>query len=134
MRKRNKIIISLLAVSSLVLILMGSCSKKVNTLKDLPTLTTDNVSSINNQSADCGGEIISEGSSPVNDRGVCWGISPNPTTLGTHLSASGSGNSFFVQLTGLASNTVYYARAYAENNEGTGFGNQVTFTTIASKN
>ena len=46
---------------------------------------------------------------------------------------NGSGiGTFSSSLTGLSSNITYYARAYATNSAGTGYGNEVTFTTSNS--
>lgn len=61
--------------------------------------------------------------------GVCWSTSPNPTTANdctTDGIASGVYNTI---LTGLLGNTTYYVRAYSTNLAGTGYGNEISFTT-----
>lgn len=81
--------------------------------------------------ATCGGNVISDGGSEVAERGVCWATTPNPTTSGSHL-ASGTGTGdFSVNLSGLTANTTYHVRAYAVNEKGTAYGDDVTFRTEA---
>lgn len=55
----------------------------------------------------------------------------NPT-IANNKTSDGTGiGSFTSSLTGLTAGTTYYVRAYATNSAGTGYGNQVTFTTSA---
>jgi uncharacterized protein (TIGR02145 family) len=100
-------------------------------IKDiLPTLNTTTVSNIAHYSATSGGEIILENNSSVTSRGVCWSTSLYPTITNDH-TEDGSGIGVFTSnLTGLLSNTTYYVRAYATNNEGTSYGNQFSFITL----
>jgi len=96
---------------------------------DLPTVTTNIVSNITQTSATCGGNITDQGSSSVSVKGVCWSTSSNPTTSDSHTTDGIGPGSFTSNITGLTANTPYYARAYATNNAGTAYGNQVNFTT-----
>lgn len=69
---------------------------------------------------------------PVTERGIVWATSDNPTTANNRV-AMGSSVGFYSQsFTGLPSNTVIYARAYAINNQGTSYGNTISFTTLQS--
>lgn len=87
--------------------------------------------SVTHTHATCGGNVVSDGGSEVTERGVCWATTPNPTTSGSHL-ASGSGTGdFSVTLSGLTANTTYHVRAYAMNEKGTAYGEDVTFRTEA---
>src|SRR5690606_1605779 len=73
--------------------------------------------------------VISQGSSAVTARGVCYATTENPTTSNQCVSSGiGTGN-FMANLTGLSEGTLYYVRAYATNSVGTAYGNQVNFTT-----
>jgi len=97
----------------------------------LSTVTTDTAASISETTAISGGNITSDGGSTVTARGVCWNTSPDPTTSDNKtVDGSGFGN-FVSNLSGLTSGTTYYLRAYATNNVGTAYGNQVSFTTSA---
>jgi hypothetical protein len=95
------------------------------------TVTTSPASNIGSNSATSGGNVISEGLSPVTARGVCWSTLSNPTTAG-NFTVDGSGPGMFVcELTGLTSNTLYYIRAYATNGAGTVYGNEENFSTTS---
>ncbi len=97
-----------------------------------PTVTTTSVSSITANSAVSGGNVTSEGSATVTERGICFSTSQNPTTANSKVvSGSGTG-SFTANMTGLTANTTYYVRAYAINSAGTSYGSQVSFTTLTA--
>ncbi|PWG79402.1 fibrobacter succinogenes major paralogous domain-containing protein, partial [Pararcticibacter amylolyticus] len=102
------------------------------TTLDLPKLTTmPALPSSTGYSASSGGVLLSDGGTSVTNQGVCWSTSPNPTTgLYTKTTYDNwSGNNFHSSLTGLDPVTKYYVRAYAVNNQGTAYGNEVSFTT-----
>jgi hypothetical protein len=97
---------------------------------DLPTVSTDTVIDITQITATSGGNVTSDGGTPVTARGVCWSMSQNPTTA-DNITTDGSGTGTFVSsLTGLTANTQYYVRAYATSIAGTAYGNERTFTTL----
>ena len=96
-----------------------------------PTVTTSELTGIMQNAASCGGNVTSDGGSAVTVRGICWSTSPHPTVNDSH-TADGSGTgSFTSDLTGLASNTMYYVRAYATNYVGTAYGEEYSFTTLS---
>ena len=100
-------------------------------VKDLPQVTTLNVTSITANTAVCGGNVTSDGGGTVTARGVCWSTSPNPT-ISNNKTTNGSGTgSFTSNITGLTENTTYYVRAYATNEKGTAYGDEKSFTTLA---
>ena len=93
------------------------------------TLTTNVTTSVTNITAISGGNISSDGGTPVTARGICWSTSPNPTVANdTTRNGVGTG-SFISNMTGLLGSTTYYVRAYAVNTTGVAYGNQITFTT-----
>jgi uncharacterized protein (TIGR02145 family) len=94
-----------------------------------PTVTTTAVTEISYTSAVSGGEVTAEGGGPVISRGVCWGTTANPTIDDTKTTESAGSGAFISNITDLTQNTMYYVRAYATNADGTGYGNQVSFTT-----
>ena len=103
------------------------------TLANLPTVTTSQVTNITSTSATGGGNVTNNGGGTVTERGVCWSISHNPNTSGSHAAASSGGNgSFTVPITGLTAGTTYYVRAYAINSAGTNYGSEVSFTAAAN--
>lgn len=106
-----------------------SCSKDLDT-KQLPVLTTNNVSEITDYSCQCGGIITSNGGSDIIERGVCWSTSTNPIIENNKTYDSAGTGVYTSEITGLAPNTTYYIRAYATNKNGTAYGQQVSFKTL----
>lgn len=95
----------------------------------LPNITTNAVSNITGSSAYCGGNVLSDGNSPITIKGLCWNTSTNPT-ISNYTTNNGTGTgSFSCMITGLQQGATYYLRAYATNSVGTAYGNQVSFTT-----
>ena len=94
-----------------------------------PTVTTQPATNVTSSSATLNGSVNPNGSATT-----AWfeyGTSPSlGTMVGTQ--SVGSGNSLSnisFNLTALASNTLYYYRAVAQNSGGTTFGNVLSFTT-----
>jgi uncharacterized protein (TIGR02145 family) len=61
--------------------------------------------------------------------GVCWSTSQNPTINDSHTSDGNSPGEFNSTLNNLIPYTTYYLKAYATNQAGTAYGNEVVFTT-----
>jgi uncharacterized protein (TIGR02145 family) len=103
---------------------------KDDTKTGIPFLSTADISHISFSNCTSGGIMLSNGGSNVTQRGVCWGVNENPTIENNPKTNDGSGNGAFTSsVTGLSKNTIYYLRAYAINNNGTGYGNQIQFNT-----
>lgn len=96
----------------------------------LPTVTTASVTNISIKDATSGGSVISQGSSAVTARGVCWSSTNKVPTVEDNVIMSGSGiGTFKSVITGLNLSTFYYVRAFAINGSGKGYGAVVTFKT-----
>jgi uncharacterized protein (TIGR02145 family) len=96
----------------------------------VPVLTTVEVTSITLTSATSGGNVTSDGGSDVTVRGICWAKTSNPTTASSNIT-SGNGTGIFTgSMEGLEPETTYHVRSYATNNTGTGYGNDISFTTL----
>jgi uncharacterized protein (TIGR02145 family) len=99
-----------------------------------PTVTTSSISNPTTNSAFCGGNITSDGGSPVTKRGVCWSKVTMPTISNdTTVDGTGTG-SFTSSITGLNPNTLYHVRAFAINSVGIAYGDQKSFTTSPAPN
>ena len=99
----------------------------------LPTLTTLHASDITINSAKLGGNITSAGSGNIIERGIVWSTSSNPT-IDNHKISNGTGvGKYIISITELADKTIYYARAYATNEKGTAYGDEINFTTVELK-
>ncbi len=104
------------------------------TTLDFVSLTTlEPAASSTGTSAVGGGTIQSNGGARITNVGVCWSTGHNPTvSLHTKTTYDRlSGDTFRSTLTGLLPVTTYYVRAYAVNNQGVAYGNEVSFTTPA---
>ncbi len=97
-----------------------------------PTLAaTTAASSIATTTASSGGNVTADDGDAVTARGVCWNTTGTPTTADSK-TTNGTGTGVFTSnLTGLTANTTYYVRAYATNGGGSGYGAEVSFTTLA---
>jgi len=105
----------------------------VTVTADAPTVTTADVSEIAGETATCGGNVTDDGGVSVTARGVVWGDTSGPTLeSNTGKTTDGSGTGTFVSnLTGLTTNTTYYVKAYATNSQGTAYGEEKSFATLA---
>ncbi|MFZ2341040.1 MAG: fibrobacter succinogenes major paralogous domain-containing protein [Bacteroidales bacterium] len=95
------------------------------------TVTTAAVTVVSYTTATAGGNVTATGGGTVTAKGVCYGTSANPVIGGAHTTDGTGAGSFTSSLTALASGTRYYVRAYATNDAGTVYGEQVEFTTLA---
>jgi len=110
--------------------LFGSSLSFTTNPLDLPAVNTGAIDKITSHSAECTGNVVSDGGSPVTDRGVCWNTSPAPTADMAHTTESGGTGEYTSLLEELAPQTTYYVRAYATNSVGTAYGNDQSFTTL----
>ena len=95
----------------------------------IPTVTTAEVTDIQGETATCGSNVTDNCGLTVIARGVCWSTSPNPTLDDSHTTNGSGDGSFSSSITGLTISTTYYVRAYATTSAGTGYGEEVSFTT-----
>jgi len=94
------------------------------------TVTTTEVTGITATIASSGGNITNDGGASITARGVCWAPETDGPTIDRPHTTDGTGTGLFTSnLTGLTGNTRYFVRAYATNNEGTSYGNPVSFRT-----
>jgi hypothetical protein len=96
----------------------------------IPTVTTDTATATASTTADVEGNVTDAGGGTVSERGAVYSSTNATPTIGDSKLASGSGTgTFTASLTGLTAGTLYYIRAYATNEVGTGYGDVLTFTT-----
>lgn len=100
----------------------------------LPEVITHEVTDFNHFYAIGGGEVVANGGLDIIRRGVCWGTSANPTIYGNVLSAGAGMGEFECRITYLYGNTTYHVRAFAANEAGVSYGEDVTFTTSPHPN
>jgi len=98
----------------------------------LADVQTTQISGITSSTAIGGGIVRDDGGIRVNSRGICWSTIINPNITNPHtVNGSGTGN-FSSSIKDLAEGTTYYVRAYAENNIGISYGQNVTFTSLGT--
>jgi uncharacterized protein (TIGR02145 family) len=113
------------------ILLSGLSGCKKEAVKVVPTVIITSVTDITTSSFTISGEVTFDGGSPVTTRGFCYSFAPNPTIADSITPSWGGLGTFFSLFTDINPGTTYYFRAYATNAVGTGYGNQVTVTTLA---
>ena len=100
---------------------------------NVPTVMTSNVINILKTSVICGGNVIcnAEDTASILAKGICWSTLQNPTISDSIILDTSAQTNYTCLLTNLIPNTTYYLRAYATNSLGTGYGNEVIFTTLS---
>lgn len=107
-----------------------SVQVEFSTLSGLPVVETQDVSTITAISAQCGGRVSGDGGYTLVDRGVCWSLKHNPTIKNTHVTSLADTGIFEVQLRNLLPGRTYYVRAFAQNQNGVAYGQEVEFSTL----
>ena len=93
-------------------------------------LTTSEATEIIHNAATAGGTITSDGGNTITEAGICYGTTSSLDISGSHVAADLNGSSFSARITGLATETNYYIRAYAKTDSGKVFyGSTRQFTT-----
>jgi hypothetical protein len=114
---------------------IGAYEFKYGNDPTLPSLTTTGITAITNNSALSGGNVTDEGCSAIVARGIVWSTLSSPSLeehTGGTFTTNGSGTGTFSStMTTLIPATTYYVRAYASNTAVTGYGSDVTFTTLS---
>jgi hypothetical protein len=102
------------------------------TKADIPTVETNDVTNIQNGSADVKGRIIDGGLSPIVKAGICWSSTNEMPTIDNDsiLPLRVADGLMSGKLTNLKGYSTYYVRAFATNgNNDTSYGNTVSFST-----
>jgi len=109
-------------------ILLHSCKKdeKLN----LPNVQTLQATEMTNKSVVLKGKVIDENNSAVLKRGFCWSENPNAGLNDSVTNSNFGPGEFSEQLLGLKPSMTYYYKAFAANNNGTSFGDELSFTTL----
>ena len=96
----------------------------------LPTVLTTAIGSIHDIDAVSGGNVTDEGGAPVTVKGVCYST-VSPPTIADIVTIDGVGlGAYTSTLTPLTPATVYFVASYATNSAGTGYGVELSFTTL----
>ena len=117
-------------------ILLAFCKKNKDTTDSagalkVASVTTNAVSSITVTTATSGGNVTSDGGSPVTSRGICWSNIKTPDITDSKTNDGSGTGAYSSYLTGLYPGTTYFIRAYANNSKGTAYGDLQTFSTVS---
>jgi uncharacterized protein (TIGR02145 family) len=133
---KTKSILKIFILSGLLLPIFFCCQKEeiqeeIQQEKNAPALIVrvTPVTNTSSTSAVIGGEILSDGGSPVMSCGFCWSTNNNPAVTDNVTNAALSLNSFTCSITGLSANTLYFVRAFATTAKGTGYSELIFFRT-----
>jgi len=99
------------------------------TTTGVPTLTTDTATNVDGSSALLQGSLDNVGGLTITRRGFKYGLTQTDS-WDTYEVGDFYPGDYSSSIGGLAPGTIYWFRAYAENSEGTGYGEWVYFTTI----
>lgn len=76
-----------------------------------------------------GGKVFFSSNEAVTERGICYATHTAPTTEDNIAKAGKGTGEFTATVVNLTENTRYYLRAYAVNQAGTSYGDEIVFTT-----
>ena len=102
----------------------------VTTMISPPTVSTSFTTNVSYTSAIVVGNVTSDGGGNVTERGVVYSTSKLPTISNNKVTNGSGTGSFNCNLSNLQDGTIYYARAYAINQKGTVYGEELSFTTL----
>ncbi len=100
-----------------------------------PSMATQAASNITENTASLNGEIVDDQGDVVTESGFVYSTSPDPVIGGTGVmqvqtAPTVTSGTYSIDITSLQSNTTYYYKAYAINANGTGYGDETSFTTL----
>lgn len=99
----------------------------------VPKLSLVVVENIGRTTADASASIVETGNASITECGFCWATNPYPTIYDNKAPCE-VGNSFKTKLQDLPLLTTVYVRAYAINSKGTGYSNEMSFSTVKYDN
>jgi hypothetical protein len=107
----------------ILLIAFNSCEKE-----KVPRLTTSEVINISGTTATSGGTITDGDLVMIVERGICWSKDKTPTIEDDRTIELGGSATFESNMLNLDAANTYFVRAYAINQVGTGYGDELSFT------
>lgn len=99
-------------------------------MKTPPVVSTVEVRNILYHAAKVRGNIVSDGGAEVTEAGICWSIHADPTRGDNCLIDAGTADEFTIEIKALEVDADYNARAYAVNEIGIAYGENLPFRTL----
>lgn len=124
---RNRIIkvITVYGVLMLIVLFTTNCEKN-----NPPVIQIENLFQIGSNLAILEVEIPIDASSVYLEKGVCYGLSFNPTINSNIKRSTNDEDIFVLKISDLIPKTKYYVRAYAVTTDKTIYGNNISFETL----
>jgi uncharacterized protein (TIGR02145 family) len=97
-----------------------------------PVVKTAGVTNVFENKAFLGGNVINDGGSAITETGFCWNKAGNPSFNDDGVKVNGGLGHFSIGIENLQPNTTYFVKAYAKNNKGISYGNEINFTTYSN--
>ena len=94
-------------------------------------ILTGGVTEVTTNSFTVNGKVLTDVTSSVNQRGFVYATGHNPTLSNNSVNNGTGTGEYSFTITGLTAGTTYYVRAFASNDNGTYYGNEVAVTTTA---
>ena len=133
MFKDNIITVSVLFFSAFVI--MNSCRKDDPTWdlkKTVPKVQSISVTDIKPTSALVNAKIIHNGGTALLEKGVCFGLTKNPTVDNASKQVNSENvDAFSSRIQNLSPSKTYYVRSYAKNEIGISYGDEISFNTTS---
>jgi hypothetical protein len=101
-----------------------------------PAVDSPTSSAIGVTTATLGATVQSDDDVSIDDYGVVWGLSANPTTADNKIQKGTSSTppeTFTVSASGLNAGTLIHYRGYAHNSVGTGYSTDASFSTLSTE-
>ena len=117
----------LIGYLTLAILFIVSCTKGT-----LPAVTTNEITNISTTAAQAGGTVTSTGDVDLQEAGVCWSTNQNPTISDFKTVDTSGQMTFSNKISGLEFRTKYFICAYAINEVGVAYGNELSFSTLDS--
>ena len=97
-----------------------------------PVVFTESLGNVTTHSATVQYDVTDLGSSNPVQHGVCWSSNGEPTIADdkTEAGVLEETGTFIAEISGLPEDQIYYVRAYATNDAGTGYGGTLNFRTL----
>lgn len=96
----------------------------------LPAVASVTVSDIGVNKASFRSRVTDDGNGAISDCGFCYSTAANPTISDAHISYGKTTADFGKTVTGFSENTTYHVRAYAINELGVAYSEDVAFKTL----
>ncbi|MGD9976652.1 MAG: hypothetical protein AB7S54_01830 [Bacteroidales bacterium] len=130
---KNTFLIKLLGILVSVAFIFAACTEDISDKRLDPKLSTSDIESLTSDSVIVVGYVIASGDG-FTERGVCWDVAENPTISSNKVAYTGDATAatFRVMLNEIDRLSTYHARAYAINDKGTVYGEDITIVTPAA--